>query len=91
VVPMDKLTHRELMCVYFGFVTANNAQTEQQKSESLQLTAQILGMTKDEYNDISSKALDGLRQVNEVLENMLKLAKEGKNPFKKQGGGNEWR
>lgn len=85
------LTTKELMCIYFGFVSGKDDVTEVEAKKALKITSEILGMPEDEYRILEKEALDGLEKVNGIMNKMLELANQGKDPFEKQGGDEEWR
>ena len=80
------LNHRELMCVYFGFVASNTKMNQQFVNESLKMTSDMLGIKEEDYTKLETDALDGLKQVNEMMGRMIKRYKAGGNPFDKFGG-----
>lgn len=86
------LTTKEMMCVYFGFVSGKENITDKQAKDSLEMTAKILGIPDHDYHELEREALDGLQQVNQIMSDILKQYKSGKDPFKDKGGGlEEWR
>ena len=50
------------------------------------MTSDMLGIKEEDYTKLETDALDGLKQVNEMMGRMIKRYKAGGNPFDKFGG-----
>jgi len=84
-----KLTNREALCLYIGFLSGQDL-TQEFKSRAMELTCKILKTDYDTYLELFDKSQKALHEVNETMLKMIKNKKKGKDLYDERGDDKDW-
>ncbi len=84
-----KLTNREALCLYIGFLTGQDL-TQEFKSRAMELTCKILKTDYDTYIELFDKSQNALKEVNETMLRMIENKKKGKDLYDERGDDKDW-
>lgn len=84
-----KLTNKETICLYIGFLTGQEDLSQEFKSKAMELTCKILKTDYSTYDKIFNNAQNALREVNEILMKMALNKQKGKDVYD-EGDDKDW-